>query len=605
MRYLFLVINLLLVHLLSAQEDTLQSVNLDAITVRESRLEFPLNQTMHAITRINGDVIRKMNVQSIQQVLQYAGGVDLRQQGVHGIQGDVSIRGGTFDQVLVLLDGIPLNDPQTGHHLLNLPVPLEWIDHIEILKGPAARRYGPNAFTGAIQIITREDVPRTLNLGVMGGAYGTGEASASVALPGDKMNQWISFSRGWSEGYRHNTDYNLTNLYYKGRAQLDRHSIEFLAAHSDRSFGANGFYASPDFTEQFESIQTSIVGVKANLVQNRWLWKPQLSWRRNQDEYIFVRSNPSLYRNLHISQVMTAEFNGTGAYRWGQLGAGVALQGASLHSNNLGSRQRTITSGYLEYRSEWWNKLILNGGLSAHYYSDWGLQLFPGMDAGWRLGNHFRLFGTIGSTWRAPTFTDLYYEDQANVGNPDLQPESALTYEGGLYWMPSHTSLRVGYFVRDGKDLIDWTKPESSAPWHPDNLGSVTYRGWELEYQWWSTLPWLNYFYSSYNYISGTNHVPEGQFSRYALDHLRHQVQFQMQFQFGRRWNATWSYRYLDRVNLDDYQLVDLRAGMQWDRFEWYLQLDNLFNTSYTETNLVPMPGRWLQAGLRFHLPYR
>ena len=319
----------------------------------------------------------------------------------------------------------------------------------------------------------------------------------------------------------------------------------------------------------------------------------------------FVRSNPSLYRNLHINNVWTAELNGTGAYQWGQIGVGVANQGALLHSNNLGSRRRQINSAYVDYRGAWLNqRLILNAGISVHQVTDWGLHVFPGLDAGVRLSDALRIFGTVGSTWRAPTFTDLYYEDRLNVGNPDLQPESALTYETGIYWMPQHTSLRFGYFVRDGKNLIDWTKAAADDPWRPDNFGSVTYSGWEIEYQWWPTLPWIGYLYTSYNFINGINHAPESQFSRYALDHLKNQIQFHAQFQLTKKWNATFAYRFLDRENLDDYQLVDLRTGITWSHFECYLQLDNLFDAQYTETNLVPMPGRWVMMGIKVSLDY-
>lgn len=606
MRFILILASGLYLTTSTAQStDSLQSLNLEEVTVKESRLTMSLTQTMHSITLLEGKDIRKMNAQSLMQVLQYAGGLDLRQRGVHGVQGDLSIRGGTFDQVLVLVDGIPLSDPQTGHHLMNIPVPLDLIERIEILKGPAARRYGPNAFSGAIQIITRDDLSKNFNLGISGGQYGTGKISGSVSLPGPNVNQWFSASRSWSEGYRHNTDYNLSDLFYKNKFQLGRESFELLAMHSDRAFGANGFYASPDFTEQFEAIQTSVVGLQMNHVTAKWVWQPRLSWRRNQDEYIFVRSNPSLYRNLHISNVWTAEVNGTGVYRWGQIGLGISNQGALLHSNNLGRRQRQISSAYLDYRGEWLNdRIIVNAGISAHQVTDWGLHVFPGLDAGFRFSDQFRIFGTIGSTWRAPTFTDLYYTDRLNVGNPDLQPESAITYEGGLYWMPQHSSLRLGYFVRDGKNLIDWTKAAADDPWRPDNFGSVTYSGWEFEYQWWSTLSWLTYMYASYNYIQGINHASESQFSRYALDHLRNQVQFQVQLRLTSKWNATLAYRYLDRENLEDYQLVDLRTGFTWPHLEWYLQMDNLFNTIYTETNLVPMPGRWITTGVKVSLDY-
>ncbi|MCB0642784.1 MAG: TonB-dependent receptor, partial [Phaeodactylibacter sp.] len=471
---------LCLAGLVSAQTDTLLELALPDVVLTENRIELPFSAASRSIEVISQAQIRQAPVQSVAELLHYATGIDVRQRGVNGVQADVSIRGGTFDQTLILINGIKMSDPQTGHHALNLPVDLENIERIEILKGPGARVFGQNAFTGAINIITKTPESRFVKVGVQGGQHQLGGVRIAAALPGQQSNHYLSLSRDFSQGYRHNTDYNISNAFYQSNFNLDLGKLQVLGGLTERAFGANGFYASPAATEQFEAVQTSLVSIQLERQQGAWTHQPRLYWRRNQDEYIYIRSNPSIYRNLHIGNTLGAEWNSTRRSDIGQTGIGAELQYVRLQSNNLGTHERYVGSAFFEHRFQWLDgRLDVTPGILFNYFSDFGTNFFPGLDLGFELQENLKIFANVGKTYRVPTFPDLYYQDPANLGNPDLQPEAALSYETGLKGNYRSLQWQTAYFRRIGEDLIDWTKAADTLQWQPQNFGRVQMQGAE------------------------------------------------------------------------------------------------------------------------------
>lgn len=600
----FTVVLMLFGVLLQAQEDSLYQ--LPQITLQENRLETPFQESTRSVEVITSDQIRLAPVQSVAELLQYAGGVDVRQRGVHGVQADVSIRGGTFDQTLILVNGIKLNDPQTGHHSLNLPLDLENIERIEVLKGPGARVFGQNAFAGAINIITKTPEVSFLKIGLQGGQNQLGGFRVSAATDLKGSQHYFSYARDFSQGYRYNTDYNISNFFYQSSIPIQNGTVKLLGGLTERAFGANGFYASPNFADQFEAIQTSLLSVQVDQQKGNWQHQRRLNWRRNQDEYIFVRRNPSLYRNLHIGNTLSAEWNSQWINALGQLGLGLETQWVRLQSNNLGTNERLNLSAYLEHRFELLDdRLDLIPGLLANYFTDFGPSVFPGLDLGYDLAKNLKVFANIGRTYRVPTFTDLYYEDPVNIGNPDLLPESALTYEAGLKGHHRGLNWQASYFNRMGKDLIDWTRQNDTLPWQPSNFGQVQMQGADASLQLYFPvlLPnqqILHRLQLAYTFIDAAILEQAFDISRYALENLRHQFIAGLEYKIGPKVTHSIRYRFTDRVTLDDYSLVDTRLQYQNQAIKVFVEATNLLNTQYTETNLVPMPGRWLRVGVEW-----
>lgn len=603
--YLYLIIAICLfysVNNIEAQTDTI--ILIPDIKINDQRIQLPFsqsNRTIHFLTRAD---IEKLPVQSINELLAYLPGVDIRNRGIKGSQADLSLRGSTFEQVLVMINGVKINDPQTGHHSLNIPVPLEAIQRIEVLKGPGSRRYGQNALAGAINIITRiPDLPQT-TLSLEGGSYGTFQGSAAVSLGAEDFNQVMNVSHIRSDGFRHNTDFKTTQLFYQNEWNTDQGKWSVLAGHADRKFGANGFYASPTYVDQYEEIQTSNAQVGFSKIGNRWHIKPSVYWRRNQDEYLLVREQPEVYRNLHITNTMGAEVNSGWASRAGLTGLGLEFRAIGIQSNNLGDHNRQELAAFLEHRLQS-GKFSATPGISVNYFTEFGTFFYPGIDLGYEINPRWNVYANAGQTYRVPTYTDLYYIGPTNIGNEQLEPEKAMTYEGGFKYFGDRWFINGAYFLRDSRNLIDWVKEKEEDPWKPQNFYHARIQGIEMENRY--RFPENDWRISNlkvfYTYIQADLvDSDQSNFSRYALDNLRHQAMIGLDGNVADRISYNLSGRYLDRVNLEDYALLDAQVQYHWDRGKVWVQVNNITNESYTETSGVPMPGRWFNGGMSVRL---
>lgn len=578
---------------------------LQDVMISSSRISTPFNETSRSIEVIHADEIANLPATSLAGILQHAISIDIRQRGPNGVQADIGIRGGGFEQTLILVNGFKMTDPQTGHHIMNIPISPENIERIEIIKGPAARIYGQNAFAGAINIVTKTPDKLFSRIRTRLGQNQLMTLGIDISVPGKKANHYLSIDRNISQGYRYNSDYDITNLLYQSEFSLLGKKTSIFAGFTERKFGANGFYASENFRDQYEEVQTSMVGIQSTILQGDWVHKPRVYWRRNQDMYLFVRSNPSLYRNMHIGNNIGAEWNSTLTTGLGISGIGIELRNENLASTNLGNRQRSLASAYLEQRMTF-QRLDITPGISFQYYSDFGPQFFYGLDLGFKVNETTLLFGNIGTTYRVPSYTDRFYSDPANEGNPDLLPETALTYELGLRIRKKGLTLQSSIFRREGSDLIDWTRDTLISPrWTPVNLNRVPVNGLEVSLK--SDLKKLIPLYFmglqsiNYTYIDAEIIDNQALESRYLLENLRHQFQYSGDFDF-KYFHAIVSYRYFDRVNLDNYDLIDVRLSRRFESTKLFLDINNLLNVEYKETNLVPMPGRWIILGADFKL---
>lgn len=590
--------------LLFSQIDTLQT--LPTVVLSENRLDIPFQESVRNVTVIGRKQIESLPVQSLPELLHYVAGVDVRQRGVHGVQADVGIRGGTFEQTLVLLNGVKLADPQTGHHLMNVPVPLEAIERIEVLKGPAARIYGQNAFAGAINIVTKVPESSTLQAAFNAGRHQTFGGSLNASFTGNHLRQLFSISKKHSQGYRHNSDYDIANWFYQNAFALGNAQASAMLGHTERAFGANGFYASPQYTEQYEEVKTTFASLQFAHRGKNLTSKYRINWRRNHDEYIFVRENPSLYHNRHTSHTLSTETHFSLENKLGTSGFGIELTHMWLKSNNLGDHERSSATVFLEHRLELLDgRFDLTPGVAMAYYPEYGTRLFPGIDAGYNLSAHLKWLANVGYTWRIPTFTDLYYEDPANEGNPNLKPEKALTWETGPRYQLNGFNLQAAAFLRQGRDLIDWVRPADTLRWKPVNYQQLDTRGIDLSASIFfplltpSMAP-LELLQLNYSWLDADLNDPGEGLSRYTLEHLRHQISATLIYQPMKNLRHTFHVRRTDRISLPAYTVVDTRLVWQTNCMEFFASVNNLFDVEYKESNLVPMPGRWWMVGIKW-----
>jgi iron complex outermembrane receptor protein len=590
------LLSLLFFNIAISQQDT---TDLKEVVVSTTKLEIPFSKNFRTVKIISSDYIKNSPASNVSDLLQEITGIDVRRRGVGGVQGDLYIRGGGFDQTLLLVDGMKMDDAQTGHHTLNMILPLYLIERIEVIKGPAARIFGQNAFNGAINIVTKEikGEKKQIDLSLKEISYGSFEQkniSAVTKIITNKVKSLVSFSNNTSDGYRHNTDYKRNNYFVKTSFNLKSSPIDVIASFTENKFGANGFYASPSATEQYEETQASLLGVSTTINSEKLSIKPRLYWRRGQDEYIYIRDNPSVYRNLHKTNKVSAELSGSYFSNSGVTGFGIDLSTVNISSNNLGEHDRTTVNLFVDHTFKLFDeKLVLSPGIAVSYFSDMSFHSFPGIDLGYNINSNFKLYSNIGKTFRIPTYTDLYYSDRTTIGNENLNPESATSTELGFKYNTSNFKISGAFFNRKAKNIIDYVKENENDLWNAVNIGSLKTTGFELDFRY--NFQNQNYLNLGYTNIKDNNYVTNINFSKYSLNSLKHHFTSKLNLNYIRNVNHSFVYKYAERSDKSNYNVLDSKIMYKKGLF---IYVNNILDEVYSETNLVPMPGTSFLVGI-------
>ena len=573
---------------------------LDSIIIKSSRIDLPFKENSRTISIITSETINESPATNLVELLQQEAGIDVRRQGIYGMQSDLYVRGGGFDQTLLLIDGIKVEDPQTGHHTLNIALPLEVIKRIEIIKGPAARIFGQNAFTGAINIVTKSNDSIKNNAGFQLGSYNQQHAAATLGTRVGTTGLMGHASVNSSEGYRYNTDFNNQNFFVKSSFNTAANPIEVLATFSERKFGGNQFYAI-DAKEQYEETQSSLVGVSTTLQKGNLKLSPQLYWKRNQDMYLYIRNNPSVYRNLHISNKIGGQINAAYSSNIGVTGFGIDLAKVEMESNRLGHRNRWMGTLFVEHRFSFLdNALDVTPGVSFGYFSDFETNALPGIDIGYTINEHFRVYTNAGYTYRTPTYSDLYYVGSRDEGNENLVPEEAISQELGLKYFGDKISATVAFFNRDSDNLIDYTKDNEADKWKSNNLTSLNTRGVEVQLSAPFKLGKYNQSFNlGYTNLNEDLKAVRANFSKYIINSLNHHLTARLKSQFTKNLTHSFIYKFAERATGESYSVVDAQLKLLIPGLELTVTANNIFNTDYVETGIVPMPKGNVLFGIR------
>ena len=573
-------------------QDISSEEQLDEVIINSSRIDLPFKENSRTITVISSDDIKKSAATNLADLLQQVAGIDIRRRGVNGMQSDLYIRGGSFDQTLLLIDGIKVEDPQTGHHTMNMALPIEVIERIEIIKGPAARVFGQNAFTGAINIVTKNNAENVNEVSAQVGSYDQQNFSGTLGSDFKNSSHMVHASVNTSDGYRYNTDFENQNYFLKSTFNKDKTPISILGYFTERKFGANGFYASPAAINQYEETQSSLVGVSTEFKSKNLTLKPRLYWKRNQDMYLFVRDNPPAYRNLHISNKVGAEVNGSLNTNAGVTGFGIDMAKVYLSSNNLGDRNRDMITLFLEHRLKLMDdKLDITPGVAATYFSDFKFHAFPGIDIGYNINDHVKIYANAGYTYRIPTYTDLYYSDPTTIGNENLEPEEAISEELGIKYSKNSFNGYVAVFNRSSNNLIDYVKENATDLWQATNIQDLNSFGIETNVNYGFMMSGYNQNINlGYTYLDENLKNIDANFSRYSINSLKHHFTATYFSQFLKHFTQSITYKFAERTTGESYGVVDVKATLAVVPFELSVIGNNIFNAEYTETNLVPMP---------------
>lgn len=548
---------------------------------------------------LDAETLRRMPVSTLGEALALATTVDLQSRVPGGLFGDIRMRGTHYAGVLVCIDGVRWNDPQTGHFNLEIPIPLDLVDRIEVLTGSQCAFFGSEAVGGVINVITRRPDQRT-EARAEAGSYGTASAAGLVEGSQGGWQGRVFAGRARSDGFSPDRGFGLTQAVAEADRDLPQGQVRALYTFLDNRFGAQGFYGnypSKEATTEHGLLLTSVLDKGAF---EGHATKVDATWRRHDDNFVLYRDRPELYQNLHTND--TVQLKAVSVL--GRIG-GTTFTGAleasrdTLTSLRLGDRRTDREASTLEAQGELAGGLMFQASLRDDHYATWGSILTPGAGLTWFPSPHLKLRAAWGRAFRAPSFTELYYTSPAQVGNAALLPERADSLEAGADWYgPGGTLLSLTAFQRQDRDQIDWIRTLPSQPWTAANIGTVAVEGVSASAAF-QLLPRLR---CTAGWAYTQQKVPPADYtSRYAPDAVRNQVSLSADADLGTGTRLATAFSYKQRtLPGPDPALLSVRLARTYRALDIFLQGENLLDRHYEEISGVPMPGRTFSLGLRW-----
>lgn len=575
--------------------------------------------TVRIITR---EEIESLPVRSVPELLRALPGLDVRRRGAEGIQADVGIRGSDFNGTLILVDGMPVNDPQSNHLSMDLDVPLDGVERVEVLYGGASALYGSEAVGGVVNIVTRgADLGRSRMQCETRYAHGSSSLDAGGYRAAMKMGDMMSFAldywRSESSGFRDDTEFQQDTVRLSGRWDTHRGMVDASFGFADRHYGAYAFYGTT-YPNQKESTITRSGSLRASLdAGSGWTIAPAFTVRSHHDDYILDRDNPAFYENLHDTSRITATVAARHALWGGDLAVGGEGGRDGITSTNLGDHSRNHGALFLEYGRAFDTSTPALGafriGLRGDSWEGFGGRLSPRAGVSFAPLTALRLRISAGTSFRVPTFTELFYSDPQNVGNPGLAPEKAVNVEVGASVDAGPFTLDGAFFWRHGTDLIDYVRSSPTERYQARNIRSADTTGLEATLEWRRpknailTRLALQAAYVFANLADLSAAAGGATQGKYVLDPLHVKWDLIVSAALpSLSVSGNTRVTYFARPSFaDGVWLWEARAGyhvFQGEILEFYAEGQNLGNVKYQEVPGVPLPGRTWLAG--FHLTW-
>lgn len=631
MKYIILIILTIGTIITTKISQAQQTIKKDIAEVVVSANRAQTNDNITNVQIISRQEIENAPVQTIEDLLEYAINVDVRQRGGQGVQADISIRGGTFEQVLIMLNGIKLNDPQTGHHTMDLPVDLDQIERIEVITGGASRIFGNYAYTGAINIITRLKGDNSIAISSGDNEFKNIGINSNHYAKNTHHN--LSVNQKSSEGYIKGMDYKIRRYYYQASTNINDIQTRFNAGYTNKKFGAFSFY-TPKFPDQFEITNTTFIALQIKK-KGKIQLENKMYWRNHTDEFILFRENPDWYHNFHETNVFGIDMNIIQKTKIGTNVVGMEIRNDNIISNVLGDSlknpiridegnfyykgaNKTTTNIFAEKNIKLKN-LIISTGFMMNIDSEYGNEYFPGIDISHNLSKDIKLFASYNKSMRTPNYTELYYLSPTNEGNIDLKSEHSTNKEVGLKWQDITHKTSLTYYQRKGTNMIDWVLLNGDSIWRTQNLSQLTTTGYEIN----SRIDINKILNTNFpishviiNYAQNeSDSTSEGFQSAYVLDHLESNFSLTATQNINPNIRIDWRASYQDRAggytNFSSgeeseylpFWLVSARLSYKGFRNSTlFLEINNLLDNEYLDFGNIPQPGRWMRIGLDMKL---
>ncbi len=635
----------------------------DTIKLGEVEVSSPANRVLFKETSRFVQIIPKKEIQqapvnTIGDILQQLAGFDMRQRGSFGMQSDLTVRGGTFNQNLILINGIPVNDPQTGHHNLDFALPVNDIKKVEIIQGPASRWFGPNAYSGGINIITTPLNKNQVISKITVGQFGLIDGLLSGNYLLGKIKNLSSVQYLKSDGYQQDTDFKNLNLFHQSVYQKNNTKIDFQITYQDKAFGAYGFYTGK-YPNEFEHIKSlfsslylstgNIVKVSGSIAVKRLydrfeLFRQGKNWYEKQGLW-FVMGNDSAgfhtpngffpYKGPNFHRTDMLNINGKLKFNTliGKTTIGINYNGEKILSNVLGDKLNdTIYSSFDEgayynnsavrnnfnisvnqYYGK--NKFNMSAGINGFYNSNYGVYLSPGIDLGYFFLKNMKAFISFNNAIRLPTFTDLYYKGPDHISNPQLKPETVSGMELGVKLFFNEFYATISFFNRIGKNTIDWIKTDINSKWESKNITNLNTYGFSFSAIYKPEKRKIKKYIHAirFNYTQLESSKSADNFiTLYSLEYLKYNVNIFMENPIFRNVSMGWDFsiqkRNGDYLNYSagkllpfkTVYLLNLKVNYKYKKIKIFIQEKNLFNMQYHDIGSVVLPGTWIMGGVQY-----
>ena len=553
-----------------------------------------LGRTVVLITR---EEIEQLGFSSVIDALRLAPGVDVRARGPHGVQTDLSIRGATFGQNLVLVDGLRLNDAQSGHHNAEIPLAIAALDRIEIVSGPGSAVHGADALGGTINVVSRRD-PH-LWIGLAAGQFGSASVDASASggrLPaGLTLSGWASRSGDFdvpraSGGVVRSVDRGFA----QGGAGVRAAGAAWTLAmrHQRRAFGANQFYGNSPSKEWTDQTMASAAWRHGD---GGWTIEAQMAGRVHHDHFRWDIARPGFAENRHRTDAVEA---GVALHRGlggrGRLSLGSGAGGDRVRSSNLGDHGYGRAHGFTELLWSVAPRATVQAGARVDTYSRFGTAWTPSAAVSVAIAPDVRVRGSVARAFRVPTFTELYYRDPANLGRDDLTSETGWAFDAGVDASLEAVTISATAFERRDRNVIDWVRARPEDLWRSTNVRDVRTRGVEIA----AARRWSGALVR----VTGSGVDVDAPaltlLSKYVLEYARYSVGVSAAVPVGAGFRVGMHADRRVRYDGQRHTLVRARVSRRVGDVDLFVSGSNLLNARYSEIAHVDMPGRWVMTGL-------
>lgn len=560
-----------------------QTMDIGEVVISDSAPRFSIFNPNRNMIVLNETDIRALPAATVADVLEYAGFVDARRRGPGGVQADFHIRGAGFENTTVLLNGTPVNDPQTGHHNADLPVPLDAVTRIEILPGASAGAPGASATGGTINIITSGEHENELTYGVSAGRFGTKESRVFVR----RNRTYFSMERAASDGFRDGTDYNTTSLFAQHESQMLGGDAFFSAGYTGKTFGAHSFY-TPGWPSR-EQTRTRFMNMRFQSEDRTGRTGVSLYQRRHADMFMCSADQPSLCMNRHVTNkqgaIIEKHFNRGIAGKPAVLG--LLVERDHILSSSIGTRDAHTTEVSIQQSFDVSKRLSAALSATRANRTGYTARTSWSADAGYDISPRFRARAAVSKAFRAPSYTELYYRDPAHVSQSGLLPENILSGEIGVDYTAKNAEFSLTAHTSRVRGLIDWTRTAATAPWSIRNNPSMRFQGVSSSLK--TNINKKTALTLSHEYLRIKSDA--AQIYKYATQRPRHIFLIGLNNSFKKDLSINIQTHYEKSANQKSISLLDLSLKKKIRGNELQFQINNIFDRQYQDVTGVPMPG--------------